>query len=278
MATQAEISMEPITAGTFCWNELAVRDVEKAGAFYTALFGWTVDTCDNGAMPYTTFKMGDFPVGGMIQMDSDWPEDVPPHWGCYISSDDVDAMAEKATELGGALCCGPQEAGDEGRFAVIADPAGAVISIFKGGDGKNPQGHGSFCWNELLTNDMDKASAFYTNLLGWKAEPTKTSAEPYTVFMNGETWAGGMMKMHWEGQPTWLGYVSVANVDETTAKAVELGATVCVEPADIPGIGRYAVFTDPGGATIAAFTGLSECCRDGNGCCSLHNQEENLDY
>ncbi|MBT4529803.1 MAG: VOC family protein, partial [Phycisphaerae bacterium] len=93
-----------------------------------------------------------------------------------------------------------------------------------------------------------------------------TSEEPYTVFMNGEEWTGGMMNMQWEGQPAWLAYINVASVDETTAKAMELGATVCYEPADIPGIGRFSVFTDPVGATIAVFTGLSECCGDDCGC------------
>ena len=259
MAMQAEMTMEPITAGTFCWNELAVRDTEKAAAFYTSLFGWTTETCEHGPMPYTVFKIGEHPVGGMIEMDSNWPDDVPSHWGCYISTDDVDATAARATELGGTLCCEPQEAGDEGRFAVVTDPTGAVVSVFKGGDGKNPKGHGSFCWNELLTNDMDAASAFYTELFGWSAEASHTSEEPYTVFMNGELWAGGMMKMQWEGQPAWLGYISVASVDETTAKAVELGATVLFEPSDIPGIGRFSVFTDAVGAAIAVFTGLSEC-------------------
>jgi predicted enzyme related to lactoylglutathione lyase len=256
MTEQTEMTMEPITSGTFCWNELAVRDTEKAKAFYTTLFGWTVDTYDHGPMPYTMFKVGDVPVGGMIKMDEEWPEDTPPHWGCYIASDDVDAMAVKAVELGGTLWCGPMEADDEGRFAVLADPTGAVISVFKGGDGKNPNGHGSFCWNELFTTDMNKASDFYTGLFDWTAEASTTSEEPYTVFMQGEAWAGGMMKMHWEGQPAWLGYVSVASVDETTAKAVELGATVCAEPADMPDIGRYAVFTDITGACIAIFTGL----------------------
>jgi predicted enzyme related to lactoylglutathione lyase len=256
MKIQTKITMEPITAGTFCWNELAVRDVEKAGAFYRELFGWTTETHEHGAMPYTMFKMGEFPVGGMIQMDSDWPDDVQPHWGCYISTDDVEAMAEKAEALGGTLFCGPKEAGDEEHFAIITDPTGAVISIFQGGDGENPQGIGSFCWNELLTNDMDKAGEFYTNLFGWKAEASQTSEEPYTVFINGETWAGGMMEINWEGQPSWLGYVSVESVDETAKKAAELGAYLCVEPSDIPGIGRFAMFTDIEGASIAIFTGL----------------------
>jgi len=84
--------------------------------------------------------------------------------------------------------------------------------------------------------------------------------------MNGEAWSGGMMKMHWEGTPSWLGYVSVEDVDMRTSKAVELGAHVCVEPSDIPGIGRFSVFTYIVDATIAVFTGLSECCCYSCGC------------
>ena len=173
---------------------------------------------------------------------------------------EIDATAEKVAALGGEVCCGPQDVGTEGRFAAIVDPTGAHINIFKGGDGMNPWGHGSFCWNELLTTDMHAADAFYTSLFGWTSEASHTSEEPYSVFKNGEDWAGGMMNMHWEGTPAWLCYVSVADVDLTTSKAVELGATVCFEPADIPGIGRFSVFTDPVGSTIALFTGLSESC------------------
>jgi hypothetical protein len=75
-----------------------------------------------------------------------------------------------------------------------------------------------------------------------------------------------MMNMPCEGYPAWLSYINVASVDETTSKAVTLGATVLAEPADIPDIGRFSVFVDPSGATIAVFTGFSECCGDDCGC------------
>ncbi|MBC8203275.1 MAG: VOC family protein [Planctomycetes bacterium] len=265
MAMQTEITMNTITAGTFCWNEMATGDTQTASDFYCALFGWEATKDDCCGMDYTVFKKDGHPVGGMMAMDDNWPADTPSHWGSYIAVDDVDATAEKITACGGTLCCGPQDAGEEGRFAVMTDPTGATISIFKGGDGKNAWGHGAFCWNELLTTDMDVAGVFYEKMFGWNAQASHTSEEPYAVFMNGEAWAGGMMNMHWEGKPSWLGYVSVADVDMTTSKAIELGATVCVEPADIPGIGRFSVFTDPVGSTIAVFTGLSECCGDSCG-------------
>lgn len=262
MTTQTEITMNPITSGMFCWNELATRDSKLSSKFYCELFGWCTEEDSCGDMPYTLFKKDGHPVGGMMEMGDNYPEETPSHWGSYVAVDDVDAMATRVTELGGTLCCGPQDAGDEGRFAVLTDPTGAVLSIFKGGDGMNPCGQGAFCWNELFTTDMDSAGDFYANLFGWTAEASEISSEPYTVFKNGEEWAGGMMKMHWEGNPSWLGYVSVENVDLTASKAIELGATLCVEPADIPGIGRFSVLTDPAGATVAVFKASSECCGD----------------
>ena len=75
------------------------------------------------------------------------------------------------------------------------------------------------------------------------------------------------MNMHWEGTPSWLGYISVADVDATTAKAIEMGCHSCVEPTDIPSVGRFAVFTDPFGATIGVFSGQSEFA-DGSCWCS----------
>ena len=266
MAMQTEITMNPIASGVFCWNELASRDVKTSGEFYCALFDWESEIDDCCGIPYTLFKKDGHPVGGMMPMDENWPADIPSYWGCYVAVDDVDATAEKVTGIGGEVCCGPQDVGTEGRFAAIVDPTGANINIFKGGDGMNPWGHGSFCWNELLTTDMDAAETFYTSLFGWTSEASHTSEEPYSVFKCGEEWVGGMMNMHWKGNPAWLCYVSVADVDATTSKAIELGATICCEPADIPGIGRFSVFTDPVGSTIAVFTGLSQGCENDCNC------------
>ena len=267
MAMQAELTMNPVTAGCFCWNELATWDTDAASSFYCDLFGWTAENTDCGDKSYTLFKKDGNPVSGMMKMDSNWPEDTPSYWGSYIAVDDVDATASRVESCGGKLCCGPEDAGEGGRYAVITDPTGATFSIYKGGDGMNATGCGSFCWNELLTTDMDSASSFYTGLFGWSAEASPATDEPYTVFKIGEAWAGGMMKMHWEGTPSWLGYISVADVDATTAKATEMGCSVCVEPMDIPSMGRFAVFTDPVGATIAVFTHQSECSNDSS-CCS----------
>ncbi|HWB60279.1 MAG TPA: SRPBCC domain-containing protein, partial [Chthoniobacteraceae bacterium] len=106
---------------------------------------------------------------------------------------------------------------------------------------------GNFSWNELITTDTAKAGEFYTQLFGWKTEPMP--GMPYTIFNNGNTPTGGMMQAQ-RGRSMWVAYVTVENTDATLAKALKLGAKACIEPKDIPGVGRIAVFEDPTGAII----------------------------
>jgi len=54
--------------------------------------------------------------------------------------------------------------------------------------------------------------------------------------------------------PHWQPYVAVDNVDGTVARARELGASVLVEPMDVPQVGRIAVLTDPQSATFGIIT------------------------
>ena len=61
----AQIVNEP---GSLVWNELAARDVSPEPAFYGAVFGWAADTQPMGGTQYTTWRLGDRPVGGMVQM------------------------------------------------------------------------------------------------------------------------------------------------------------------------------------------------------------------
>ena len=122
----AQIVNEP---GALVWNELAVRDTGPEPAFYEALFGWTADTAPMGGAEYTTWKLGDQPVGGMVQMNDQWPAEMPPHWMTYFAVADTDATCTRAIELGGAVHVPPADIEGVGRFAVIGDPQGAVFSV-----------------------------------------------------------------------------------------------------------------------------------------------------
>jgi len=115
---------------------------------------------------------------------------------------------------------------------------------------------GNFSWNELMTSGTDKAAAFYMKLFGWETAPMPGMA--YTIFKNAGTYAGGMLQAG-DGRPTmWVPYVTVADTDASTAAAQKLGAKVCMGPADIPGVGRIAVITDPTGATFGLWAQAKE--------------------
>lgn len=112
---------------TFCWGELATRDAAASVAFYSKVFGWKAKTGDPA---YTEIHLGGQPFGGMLTMTPEMG-DAPPHWAPYFAVNDCDATAEKAKSLGASMCVPPQDIPNVGRFAVIADPQGAVFSIIK---------------------------------------------------------------------------------------------------------------------------------------------------
>lgn len=112
---------------------------------------------------------------------------------------------------------------------------------------------GEFSWNELVAQDLPAAKKFYTGLFGWKAEAFPGGMD-YTLFKQGDTLVGGLMKCPQPGLPShWLPYVTVEDVDASTAKAKSLGAQVVMDPFDIPSVGRIAVLLDPLGAAIGLF-------------------------
>jgi uncharacterized protein len=117
-------------ANTYCWSELACRDTEAAKAFYPKVFGWQPDTHAVGGSSYTEWQAGGRSVAGMVQMDEQWPEDLPPHWSVYFAVDDCDATAARTLELGGSISWPPIDI-PVGRLAVLDDPLDAHFSVIR---------------------------------------------------------------------------------------------------------------------------------------------------
>ncbi len=122
---------------------------------------------------------------------------------------------------------------------------------------------GRFYWYDLMTTDVEAAKSFYTKLIGWGTVIWDGAGQPYTMWTNGEIPIGGTMSLPEEarkgGAPAhWISYVLVPGVDESLALAEKRGGKVCVPGMDIPTVGRFGVFSDPQGATLAAFTPLEE--------------------
>ncbi|NVJ58811.1 MAG: VOC family protein [Gammaproteobacteria bacterium] len=244
--------------GTFCWPELATNDSEKAKDFYKVVFGWS---WRDSPMPEGTYSMSvkdDSITGAMYQLTKDQIEiKTPPHWTTYISVTDLEKSLTRLESLGGKLNLGPHDVGDAGRMAFVEDPEGVRFALWQA---KNAHGAelvnepGSLCWNELATRDISKATEFYCGLFGWTAEKQTMSMGDYTMLLNGDKAAGGMMPMtaEWGDTPAhWMTYFAVADTDESCEKIKKAGGSVCVEPFDVPEVGRLAVVNDPQGAVFS---------------------------
>ncbi|MEN8150263.1 MAG: VOC family protein [Planctomycetota bacterium] len=254
-----------MSAGKFCWHDLMSTDPDVSREFFTKLFGWTVSPMDMGEMgTYQMLMNGETGIGGIVPLDDSVP--VPSHWIGYVTADDVDAALERGANHGGRTCVPGTDIPEVGRFGVLTDPSGAVISPFKSlheaEEGSDNQEcvpiPGSFCWNELLTDDVDQAKAFYGEVFGWSTlDNDMGEMGTYTLFRDGETDRGGMMTMppNVSAPPHWLHYVLVADVDAKAGEVTDLGGNVFCQPTSIPGIGRFAVCSDPTGATFAIFKG-----------------------
>jgi predicted enzyme related to lactoylglutathione lyase len=119
----AELFNEPVS---LTWNELGTRDVEAAKAFYGKVFGWTTTGDD-----YVQWQLDGKTIGGCNDMNAvGMPPQVPPHWLVYFAVKNTDEAADRVKELGGSVNMAPMDIPGMGRFAVVADPQGAVFAVF----------------------------------------------------------------------------------------------------------------------------------------------------
>jgi uncharacterized protein len=117
--------------GALTWNELETPDVSGAKNFYGNVFGWTAEDDPMGPSTYTTFKLGERGIGGMMEMDEADTDEAPPHWMPYFAVDDTDATVAQATQLGATVIAPPQDT-PAGRLAALQDPTGAAFSVIAG--------------------------------------------------------------------------------------------------------------------------------------------------
>jgi predicted enzyme related to lactoylglutathione lyase len=118
--------------------------------------------------------------------------------------------------------------------------------------------HGKFCWYELMTTDMAAAQSFYGDVIGWKGRDGGHDDFVYTLLGVDGTGVAGVMKLPKEAvdsgvKPSWMGYVAVDDLDESVAKLIALGGRLHRDPQEIPGVGRFAIASDPQGAAFVLF-------------------------
>jgi len=121
------------TGRTFCWHEIYAPTAQAAIDFYTqALDFGTEDMPMEGGKTYRMLtKNGQGVAGVWGTTENDEMSEAPPHWAVYLAVDDVDARLKKCEELGAKCQAGPMDVPKVGRMALIQDPFGAFIWLYK---------------------------------------------------------------------------------------------------------------------------------------------------
>ncbi len=115
---------------TVAWNELMVRDVATATAFYDALFGWTTAAMDPADDPsgYLLANVAGRAVAGVMAMTDDAAPEMPTSWTTYFAVADLADTVSRCTAGGGSVMM-PAFDTPVGEMAVLQDPNGAVFAI-----------------------------------------------------------------------------------------------------------------------------------------------------
>lgn len=249
--------MASSNVGQFVWHEHLTKDTKAAIDFYTDVVGWKTQPFAEAGGEYVMWVGSQGPLGGVMRLpDEAAKTGAPPSWMGHVQVDDVDATAALAKKLGGKVYKEPTDIPTVGRFSVIADPQGAVVSAFKPmstmslHDNTRP---GEICWNELLTSDSAAGFEFHSKLFGWKVlqDMDMGAMGTYRIYGVGEKQLGGMMTVP-KGSPMppmWMHYAEVSGLDGAIARATKKGAKVLNGPMDVPG-GRIAQLSDPQGAVF----------------------------
>ena len=262
--------------GVPCWIDTAQPDPDAAAAFYGGLFGWEFENVmpPDAGTKYLIARIR----GGDVAAIGPVPDGAPPvaMWNTYIQVDSADEAAARVTEAGGSVLTQPFDVMDAGRMAVCADPEGAVFCVWQPNRHKGARvinEHGALNFNGLATADVERASAFYGSVFGWRVLSVGGDFQAWALTAYGdhleEIQPGnrqGTADMGVPGfedvvaaieppqagvPPHWSVTFTVDNADQTAQTAAELGGTVVVAPFDAPWV-RMTLLSDPQGATFIA--------------------------
>jgi predicted enzyme related to lactoylglutathione lyase len=129
------VGLDAVTdPGTLAWTELHTTDPAAARAFYQSVFGWVTQDMPMEGFSYTVIQPAgggeDSSQGGIMQLAPEMTAaGASSSWWPYFEVADCDAVVAKAAEQGGTVIVPAQDIPGVGRFAFLADPAGAAFAV-----------------------------------------------------------------------------------------------------------------------------------------------------
>jgi predicted enzyme related to lactoylglutathione lyase len=246
----------------FIWYELMTSDPKAAEAFYRAVVGWNMADAGQPGMRYTILSAGERGMGGLTALPREACDaGARPGWLGYVGVADTDGAAKRIVEAGGAIHRGPEDIPNVGRFAVVADPGGAVFQLLTPLPRPDPpppaetSTPGLVSWHELYAgNGQEAAFAFYTRQFGWETLELMDMGAmgKYRIFGADGVPMGGMMDRPTQAPAAaWNFYVNVDGIDAAIGRIQANGGQVLMGPQQVPGGSWIVQALDPQGAAFA---------------------------
>ncbi len=235
--------------GKFSWYEYMGDDLAAAVKFYADVVGWKISESDMVEFDYRIASVGEIRVAGLMKIPAEAKAmGAPACWTGYLWVPDVDAMLPKLAAAGGSVRRAPSDIPGVGRFAVVADPYGAMFMLFRDRNGNPPPPPpagtpGLVGWHELQAGDGAGALKFYSDLFGWKKDREFDMGPmgAYHIFSTGHGEFGGIMtKAPQAPGHYWLYYFNVDAIDAAAQRITASGGKVVNGPTEVPG-GQWIV-------------------------------------
>jgi uncharacterized protein len=250
--------------GDFVWYELMTPDAAGAQDFYGKILGWKIANPANDGFDYREIQAPDDGyVGGIMQLTPEMAG-AHPGWIGYIAVDDVDVSVKGIEAAGGKLVMPARDMEGVGRFAMVADPQGAVFYVMTSATSETSHAYAELApnpghcgWNELATSDQAGAMAFYTGQFGWikDSEMDMGPMGKYELIRYGGEGRGMLGAMQTKAPhipaSAWTFYFRVPNIEDGIAKVKAGGGQIFFGPQDTPGGDQIIIGMDPQGAMFA---------------------------
>src|ERR1700691_3497222 len=230
--------------GIPCWADVTVSTAEQREGlmnFYSSLYGWSWDVGEEQMGYYSIAQKDGAPVMGLGQGEGGAGQMTP-----YFATDDINASAAKAAELGATVFMGPMEIPNAGIMALATDPTGAVHGLWQAGNfsgfglAYEPDAPG---WFDHASDDPAAAATYYQSLTGHSLiEP----APGMQVLTAGEQWFASFSQNQIPERPgaQWNSIYVVEKLEAARNKIRELGGTIVLEEMPVPG-SAISVFVEP---------------------------------
>ena len=252
--------------GRFIWYELMTKDQDAAIDFYRSVVGWTAADFPHGPemgdFRYTILSAAGTGVAGLFELNEEMcASGAQPAWVGVIAVSDCDEGARRVEEAGGKVLKQPDDIPGVGRFAVVADPGGAVYQLLAPLPmEKEPEPlargtPGTVGWHELVSSAGEKAAVdFYSRLYGWatESEMDMGAMGKYRIFAKDGVQLGGMMdKPANVPVSAWTYYIFVDGLDAAVERVKAKGGQVLMGPMEVPDGSWIIQGIDPQGAHFA---------------------------